>query len=221
MREARPPAGTSFRATLTGARFIHYTGTCAKSATPKGGLRALQIFSVTGVDFDFVARVHEQRHLDGGAGFRDGRLVGTGCGVSLEARFRLRDFEDHECWRLDTDAHVLEEHDLADRVLLAELQRVADARGIQRNLLVGLFIHEVKEISVLIQVLHVATADLRAFKLVGGVEGTLHRGSRDDIADFGADERGTLARLDMLEFNDLEDRPIHLEGHIVPKIARK
>ena len=80
-------------------------------------------------------------------------------------------------------------------------------------------IHELIQINVGVGVFHILAFDKRGGEFLIGVERALHHRPRDDIANFCAHESGALARLDMLELDDLIDVAVHLKGHAVAEIT--
>ena len=56
-------------------------------------LRALHIFTRAGVDADFLALIDKERDFDLRASLQRCRLCRVGCGVALEARVGLDNFQ--------------------------------------------------------------------------------------------------------------------------------
>src|SRR4029453_1639872 len=94
-----------------------------------------------------------------------------------------------------------------------------DDLGRDGDLLVRRHVHERQRLAVAIQVLHVLALDDREADLDAGVEGALHDRAGLDVAELGADERATLARLDVLELDHLEQRAVELERHAVLQVV--
>src|SRR5699024_5643125 len=120
---------------------------------------------------------------------------------------------------LDAEHLALVAQQLADLVLLAELEVIGHIAGVDRDVVVGLVVHEVVQIAVLIAVGHVAALDERLGELGSGVVAGLDDRAGDDVLGLGADKGSALAGLDVLELNDLKNLAVLLKGHAIAKFA--
>ena len=109
--------------------------------------------------------------------------------------------------------------DLNHLILLDEFQGVTDLILIQCNLIVGVDIHEIIQIAVGIQILHVHTVDVSILKLLGGTESFLHHAAADNVLQFRSDKCCAFARLYMLKFDNLIDVAVNFDRNAVSKIA--
>ena len=87
------------------------------------------------------------------------------------------------------------------------------------DIVVGLVIHEVVQITVSIAVGDVLALDERLGELCGGVVAGLHHRAGDDVLGLGADKGRALAGLHVLELNDLKNLAVLLKGHAIAKLA--
>jgi hypothetical protein len=102
-----------------------------------------------------LAFVDEQRHSHHGAGLELGRLLAAGGGIPAQSRIGLDHLELDMRRRRHHDRHVVPQRDDADRAVLEPLRIVPD-HGLGRGVLLEVVLdHEVKEIAVAVEVLHV------------------------------------------------------------------
>jgi hypothetical protein len=110
--------------------------------SPREALGPLQIAAVGGGDHDPGAGLDVGRHHDAGAVFQLGRLVGRRRGLTLHHRVGLHDFHGHALGKGDADRVALVGFDRHGHAVLQEDDRFADHLLAQRNLIVGLVVHE-------------------------------------------------------------------------------
>ena len=182
-------------------------------------LCALQILAGSGVNTNHVALVDEERHTDHSTGLQSRVLGGTGSGITAHAGFTIRDLKLYEHRGLYCEYLILVGVDLAGHFFLDKLQAVTDDVFSKRNLLKGLGVHEVIQIAVVVEILHFLPVDTCILILIGGGEGLFHNGTGDDVAQLGTNERCTLTRLYVLEFDDLHNLTVHIERDTVFEIA--
>src|SRR5699024_5111539 len=127
-----------------------------------------------------------------------GGLQGVGSGVALEAGLGLGDLELDEVGDFDAENLALVGQQLADLVLLAELEVVGHIGSVDRDVVVGLVVHEVVQIAVSVAVGHFLALDERLGELGGGVVAGFGNSAGDDILGLGAHESSALAGLDVL-----------------------
>ena len=94
-----------------------------------------------------------------------------------------------------------------------------DALG-DRELLVGLLVHEVRVGAVGVEELHLARLGAHGAELLAGAERAVDHGAVGGAAQLGADERAALAGLDVLELEDLEDGALDLDVIAVLELVR-
>src|SRR3954447_658336 len=87
-------------------------------------LGSLDVALLARVDLELVAHVHEERHLDDGAGLERRRLCHVADGVALHARLRVGHLEHHRCGEIDAGRRAADEQHLPRRRGLHERQRV-------------------------------------------------------------------------------------------------
>ena len=125
----------------------------------------------------------------------------------LNARISLGNFQLNKVGRLYAEYVALIGQNLNFHVLLNELECRTQLGAIDRLLLIGLHVHEVVQIAVAVQILHILALDISGRILISRVERTLYHCASDNILILGADESGTLTRLNVLEFDNLYTLP--------------
>ena len=107
-------------------------------------------------------------------------------------------------------------------VSLAFVQRSASATEAcgHGDLLVGLGVHEVRVGAVGVEELHLARLGVHGAELLAGAERLVDDVAVAGAAQLRAHERAALARLDVLEVEDLEDRPVDLDVVAVLQLVR-
>ena len=135
------------------------SGTAA--AIPAGckfllGLAAAQILTGTGVDLDALTLLDKDRNLNNSTGLNGSGLEYVSSSVALNARLGLSDLELNEQRRLNCENAALVGKNLNVLVLLHEAEIIAQSILANRNLLVGLVVHEVVQVAFIVQILHLA-----------------------------------------------------------------
>ena len=136
-----------------------------------------------------------------------------------------------EVGQLDGHRAAIDEEDIDLGILLEEVAGVAHLVRGQRDLVVGLRVHEVVAV-VLVQVLHVLLLEVDQLHLLAGAERVVDHAPLPHVLELGAHEGAALARLDVLEVDDgvglpveldlqslLEFRGGHLHGVMVPFVS--
>ena len=97
--------------------------------------------------------------------------------------------------------------------LLGAIQRSASCdRALRdRDLLEGLGVHEVRVGAVRVEELHLARLGAHRAELLAGAEGPVDHVAVGGPAQLRAHERAALARLDVLELEDLEDGAVDVD----------
>src|SRR5699024_636493 len=107
------------------------------------------------------------------------------------------------------DAHVLQE----------ETASITEGVEGELELLEGLVIHEDVGAAIVVQVGHVTTVDGGGLNLDTGVPGLVDGLAGDDVLELGAHEGWALARLHVLELDDLLQLAVDLEDKAVLEIS--
>ena len=144
---------------------------------------------------------------------------GTGSGITLESGLSLCDLQFYEQRRLNGEYAAIVRADLAHLVLFYELQCIAYGLSIQCNLIVSLGIHEVVQITIFIQILHILSINTRLRALLSRTEGLLNYTATLDVLQLGSNESCALSRLNMLEFDNLVNIVIILNGNTISEIT--
>src|SRR3954452_18223092 len=159
-----------------------------------------------------VAHVDEQRDPHVHAGLERGRLVAAAARrVAAQSGLGLGHGHLDGARHLDLGRAAVDVENVHLLRLEHPLELVADLRKRDRELLVGLGVHEVGVRAVVVEVLELAGLGAHRAELLARPEGLV-----DDVAvggalELGADERAALAGLHVLELDDLEDRPVHVD----------
>ena len=74
-------------------------------------------------------------------------------------------------------------------------------------------------VAVLVEELHRAHLGAHGAELLAGAERTVNHGAVAGAAQLRAHERAALAGLDVLELDDLEDRPLDVDVVAVPELV--
>ena len=141
-------------------------------------------------------------------------------GVAADSRLGVRDLELHGGAELDVRRVAVDVQHVDAFVGLDHLQRLGHARLRQRDLLVGLLVHEVRVGAVGVEELHLARLGVDRAELLAGAEGTVDHIAVSRAAELGADEGAALAGLDVLELDDLEDGAFDLDVIAVLELVR-
>ena len=112
---------------------------------------------------------------------------------------------------LDVGRLVVDVEQVDGLVRLDPLQRLADAGLGDRELLVGLLVHEVRVGAVGVEELHLARLGADRAELLAGAERPVDHRAVGGAAQLRAHERAALAGLDVLELEDLEDGALDLD----------
>src|SRR5215469_5153226 len=161
-------------------------------------LGARDVLARARVDADHFAFVDEERHAHHGAGLELCGFLTAGRGIAAQPRVGLHHLQlDMRRWR-HNQRHVLPQRHDADHPVLDPLGTLAHRGLAGGRLLEALRYHEMPEVSILIEVLHLGVDDIRSLERFARLEGALDGTAGLEIADLDAVERLTLARLDEL-----------------------
>jgi len=174
--------------------------------------------SVTGIDPDDLPLVEIHRDLDDGTGLDGCGLGATLNGITLETGVRLGNLDLDEHRGLDAEKLGVGIQEQAVVVLLEPLGVVTDEVDVNGNLLEGLVVHEVVRGAVVVEVLHLLGDELHALELRTSVAGLVDGTAGLEVLDLVADERATLARLDVLELDNGVVLAVDLETHAVLEV---
>ena len=103
---------------------------------------------------------------------------------------------------MGTDLNVL--------ILFYKFQSVSNYISVESDLIICLYIHEVIQISILIQILHFLSLDVCILELLCRTECLLYYTTTDDVFQFCSYERCTFTRFNVLEFQNLENISLNL-----------
>src|SRR3954469_3226831 len=182
-------------------------------------VHAAEVVARAGVDLDLGADLDEQRHLDLVAGLDVRRLGARVAAVALQARLGVRDLHDDRGGQLDVERVAVVEGDGRRAVLEQEVGGVTDDGGRHVDLVVVRGVHEDEVVAVAVQVLEVAAVDVLDVDLRAGVVRLVDDLPGHDVLQLGADERAALARLDVLELDDVPELAVDVEHDAVADVS--
>ncbi len=168
-------------------------------------LSTFDVIAGSGVDLELITDSDEERNVDDSACLESARLLCGGSGIALYAGFGVRNLEDNEHRRLNGKYVSVIGEELANVIFLNELERVGKKACVDRDLLIGLGIHEVVKISVIVEIFHFLAVDARVLELICGAECTLDNCACHYVAELGANESRPLTGLYVLEFDYLKN----------------
>ena len=126
---------------------------------------------------------------------------------------------------IDRDGHVHAQrlavvvlHDDVHAVLQV-IHGVVQHFGVQRDLIVGGGVHEVIQIAVVIQILHLPVFDADVLHAVARLERLFKRRARADVAHLGADGGVAPARLVVRVFQHAEEPAIQFKRRAFAEIV--
>lgn len=140
-----------------------------------------QILTCSGINLDLVSLLYEQRNVYVCTCLNSSRLGSTCSGISLESRLCLCNLKFYEKRWLYCKYIALVRTDLNHLVLLNKLQCITDTVLCQVNLVISLYIHEMIEIIIGIQILHVLTINVSSRTLLCRTECLFYYTTTDDI----------------------------------------
>src|SRR5262249_20498597 len=162
---------------------------------------AAQVLAAAGVDLHDVALVQKQRHLDHGPGLECRRLRAARCRVAANARLGLHDLELDEVGELDGHRALVDEEDLDLGILLEEIASVPDLLRVERDLVVGIEIHEMVPV-VAVEELHPLLVEVDELHLLAGPERVVDDPAELHVLELGPDESAALAGFHLLEVDN-------------------
>src|SRR4051794_3269334 len=175
-------------------------------------LRTRHVLAGAGVHAHAVADVDEQRYAHRDARLERRRLVAAaGRGVAAEPRLGLGHGHLDGARHLHLGRTAVDVEDVDLLALEHPPELVGHLLLRDAELLVGLGVHEVRLAAVGVEVLEPPGLGAHRAELLAGAEGLVDRGAVGRPLQLRPDERAALARLDVLELDDLEDGPVHLD----------
>ena len=121
---------------------------------------------------------------------------------------------------LDVQRHAVVEGDRGHLLLEQVVGHAAHGLGRDVRLVVVLGVHEDELIALAVEVLHLPLVDGGDLHPDAGVEGAVHHLARHHVLQLGADEGAALARLDVLEVDDVPELAVDAQGHAVLQVIR-
>src|SRR5215467_568686 len=161
-------------------------------------LGARDVFAGARIDADYFAFVDEERHAHYCARLELCGLLAAGGGVAAQPRVGLHDLQLDVRRRRHHQRHVVPQCHDADHTVLEPL-RTLTHRGLAGGVLLeAVRHHEMPEVPVLIEVLHLGVDDVGRLERFARLEGALDRAAGLEVAYLDAVERLALAGLDEL-----------------------
>lgn len=168
-----------------------------------GALDAADVFTGPGIHFENFTDGDEQgdvHHRTGGQCCRLGAALRR---VPFHARVSLYHFQLDKVGGSHRQGRAVVERDGVDILLLEPFERITYGFGIGSMLLKGAVCgHEVPELSVRIEILHILVDHIRRFEALTGFEGAFPDPVGHQVAELHAVERLPFARFDELVFQN-------------------
>src|SRR5690606_26629023 len=165
-------------------------------------LDAADVFAAAGIHLDDFTLLHEQRHAYHGAGGQGGwRAAGAG-GGALDARIGPDDFQLNEVRRCGGQLYAVPQRHGAHVLFLHPDAAVADGGRVSGLLLEAGRVHEVVELTVVVQVLQFHVDDVSAFEGFARLESPFPDLAGLQVAQAHPVESLALARLDEFVLDD-------------------
>src|SRR6266446_145309 len=184
--------------------------------------RALSPFHVRlgpGVDPDHIPGLDEERHLDHRSRLERGRFGAAGHRIAAKARVCFDDFQLDIDRELDPDQLALVPQQVGNAAFLEQGQHGLEHLLVDRHLVIGARVHEVVMGAVRIEVCRFGLVDADRREFVAAAKALLEDGPGQQVAQLGFDDGARPGQLDVLDADDLQQLPIHLEHGPVAKVA--
>jgi len=167
---------------------------CPVYEVGKATLGAAAVLASAGVDLDSFAGLDEQRHLNDEPGFERCWLGRARNPIALDTWFGLGDGQLDARWNVNANDFIaMHLHDV---------------------------VHEDVGLAIVVHVEHRALVDHRPFELLARTEGAVDDGSGASIAQRAPYESRALARLHVLEVDNLKKVVVDLERHSGFEVVR-
>src|SRR5229473_409722 len=173
----------------------------------------------TGVDPDQIPGLDEQRHLDHSSRLECRRLGAAGHRIATKPRVRLDDFQLDVDRELDPDELALVPQQVGDAAFFEQRQHGLEHLLVDRHLVIGARVHEVVVRAIRIEVGRFGLVDADRREFVAAAKALVEDGPGQQVAKLGFDDRARPGQLDVLDVDDLEQLPVHLEHGPVAKVA--
>src|SRR5699024_10176004 len=138
---------------------------------------------------------------------------------ALETGLRLSNLQFHEQRRLHREYIAVIGTYLYHLVFFYKLQGVTQGLLIDGDLIISLVIHEIVEISVVVQVLHIHSVDSCLRELLCGTEGFLHHASADNVFQFCSNKSSALSWFYVLELKNLNNVSVDFQRNAISEIS--
>jgi hypothetical protein len=183
---------------------------------------ALAVGTVYSVDPDLVALVDEQGHHEGCSGLKGALFESVaGSGIALDSGFGVGNLKLYIGRELACEAALLLacEEDHLYALALFHKVGIVDHIEAQVNLLKSFGMHEVETVLIFVEILIGAVLHGDQFNLLACAPGFLQDAAVLQVAEFGFDESGTLARLNVLEPYDRTRLAVEIYAKTILKIS--
>ena len=186
----------------------------------RAALRRGRCSGLARIDLDPLADVHEQRHLDDGAGLEGCGLRDVRDGVaaappgSVSATVSSTDAGSWMPAGLPLTVRICT---VDDGSMYASSSATSPCG--KPELLERLLVHEVRLGAVVVEELDVLHLGVDARELLAGAERLVDDRSAIEILELRPHERAALARLHVLELDDAPHRALELDVHPVPELV--
>ncbi|ABV14763.1 hypothetical protein CKO_03686 [Citrobacter koseri ATCC BAA-895] len=146
------------------------------------------VFARARIHFDHFANLDEQRNFNHCASRQRSRFAASTCGIAFQAGIGIYDFQFNKVRRGHGDRLAVPQGHDALSLIQQPFRAVADRFGVSRQLFERFVVHEVPELTVVVQVSQVHIDNISTFSRVGGFEGFLYTSAGQQAAQFNACE---------------------------------
>src|SRR5579883_3681587 len=167
-----------------------------RGSSANQSLHPADVFARAGIHLDHFVLLDEQRHTHHRAGFQLGRFAATAGRVAAHARIGFDDFQFDEVGRRHRQRRTVPQRDDALLLAFQPLRSVAHRVLVCGVLLVGIRLHEVPELAVVVEILHVGVDYVGTLHGIRGLQRLLGGRRVIKIEELDAGEGLALAGLD-------------------------
>ena len=139
--------------------------------------------------------------------------------VALQARLGVGDLQLDGRGHVDVERVAIVQSDGGDLVLQKVVLGLADHVLAEVELVVGVGVHEHVRLAVVVQVLHLATVDLRGLHLRVRIEGAVDDLAAEHVLELAAHDSVALAGLVVLEPDHGPQLAVDVEDHAVLEVV--
>ena len=154
------------------------------------------------IDSNHFALIDKQRHAHHSTGCQRCRLAATAGSIAFDTRIRLRNLQFNKIRCCNDQWRIVPQRYLANVTVADPVTGLTDRTGVRRILLEGIRNHEMPELAVRIQVLHIGFHDIRGLHALARLERLVDRLAGLQIANTNPAKRLAFSRFYELVFDN-------------------